>query len=102
VVLTDHRYSLLEPFYGWDNLVLMCRAKRLRISPKTEIVSFWVGPYIVRISTGKYTDYNGVYYPYHVYIFHRKTKECLYHMDVLAPEHVRSAFTRATGYVLEF
>ena len=98
MVLTD----LLEPFYGWDNLVLMCGARRLRISPKTEIVSFWVGPHIVRISTGKYTDCNGVYYPYHVYIFHRKTKRCRFNDDVLTPDHVRSAFTGATGYVLEF
>lgn len=102
MVLTEHHHPLLEPFYGWDNLVLMCGTKRLKVNNKTGTVSFWVGPHIVRISTGKYTDYNGVYYPYHVYIFHRKTKECRYNEDVLTPDHVRSAFTGATGYVLEF
>ena len=104
VLTTDH--PLLETFYGRDNLVLMCGAKRFRInqcSPvKSERVSFWVGPYIVTISEGREIDYKGVRCPYNLLIYHRKSKETLCHRDFLFPEHVRSTFTIKTRYVLEF
>ena len=88
-------------FGGRDNLVLMCDARRFK-EDGDRSVSFWVGPYIVRVSKGTYTDYNGLYYPYHLYIFHRKTKYTKCMRDLLTPEQVRSEFVRSVGFVLDF
>jgi hypothetical protein len=93
--------DLLDVFGGQDNLVLMCEARRFKRDGDRS-VSFWVGPYIVRVSKGTYTDCNGIYYPYHLYIFHRKTKDCPCNRDIYSVDLAQSVFSRCTGFVLEF
>jgi hypothetical protein len=93
--------DLLDVFGGQDNLILMCDARRFKRDGDRS-VSFWVGPYIVRVSKGTYTDYKGLYHPYFMGIRHRKTKmiSCTGHF--LRPEHVQFQFVQNTGFVLEF
>jgi hypothetical protein len=100
--------DLLDVFGGQDNLVLMCEARRFKRDGDGS-VSFWVGPYIVRVSKSTYT-----HYPYYLHISHRKTKDYQCNCSVTEGQvrysfncsvtevQARYAFSRFTGFVLEF